>query len=80
MHAVPTEQLRALVNLLSPDEITPTASRMLLAAADQHDQCVESVDPDGKPNGYCRRCFKDMNRERALSTAGIFREWLTLNQ
>ena len=63
MHAVPTEQLRKLVNLLWPDEITPTARRMLLAAADQHDQCVESVDPDGKRNGYCRRCFKDMPKE-----------------
>ena len=68
MHAVPTEQLRALVNLLWPDEITPTARRMLLAAADQHDQCVESVDPDGKPNGYCRRCFKDMTENAPYTT------------
>lgn len=34
--SVPVAQLRAAVALLSPDEMTPTAKRMLLSICDQH--------------------------------------------
>jgi hypothetical protein len=34
--AVPAARLRALVAFLSPDEITPTAQRLLLRLCDEH--------------------------------------------
>jgi hypothetical protein len=34
--AVPVPRLRATVALLSPDEITPTAQRLLLRLCDEH--------------------------------------------
>lgn len=35
--SIPVAQIRAAVALLSPDEMTPTAKRMLLSICDQHD-------------------------------------------
>lgn len=37
MTGVPVDQLRALIRLLWPAEITPTAKRHLEALCDQHD-------------------------------------------
>lgn len=39
---VPVEQLRALIALLWPDEITPTARRMLLSVCDQHEEKTDA--------------------------------------
>lgn len=38
---VPVEQLRAAVLLLGPQEMTPTAKRVLLSICDQHDPKAE---------------------------------------
>lgn len=41
--SVPVGRIRALVALLSPDEMTPTAKRMFLAVCDEHDREDEDV-------------------------------------